>query len=223
MLPARPCRPRPRPSGPRPPRGAREFRGTGNAHLMTRRRLRFGVRGVENLPCRPDKKAATRVFFISRRVCLRPRGSRTLPVPRVPSGPARPFPAFLASSQACRAPKYYSLASPCARATPSLRPSHVALSSMSIDLDSRPPLLRQPTSADLWLHALAGASSLRCLGSWVEDRRAVRYGPPRRPTRIFNLFTCLCWVRPPSDIYLFKAMMCCGRRRLPVKTDASKR
>ena len=112
MLPARPCRPRPRPSGPRPPRGAREFRGTGNAHLMTRRRLRFGARGVENLPCRPDK-AATRVFFISRRVCLRPRGSRTLPVPRVPSGPARPFPAFLASSQACRAPKYYSLASPC--------------------------------------------------------------------------------------------------------------
>ena len=93
MLPARPCRPRPRPSGPRPPRGAREFRGTGNAHLMTRRRLRFGVRGVENVPCRPDQKAATRVFFISRRVCLRPRGSRTLPVPRVPSGPARPFPA----------------------------------------------------------------------------------------------------------------------------------
>ena len=113
MLPARLCRPRPRPSGPRPPRGAREFRGTGNAHLMTRRRLRFGVRGVENLPCRPDKKAATRVFFISRRVCLRTRGSRTLLVPRVPSGPARPFPAFLASSQACRAPKYYSLASPC--------------------------------------------------------------------------------------------------------------
>ena len=92
MLPARLCRPRPRPSGPRPPRGAREFRGTGNAHLMTRRRLRFGVRGVENVPCRPDQKAATRVFFISRRVCLRPRGSRTLPVPRVPSGPARPFP-----------------------------------------------------------------------------------------------------------------------------------
>ena len=113
MLPARLCRPRPRPSGPRPPRGAREFRGTGNAHLMTRRRLHFGVRGVENLPCRPDKKAATRVFFISRRVCFRPRGSRTLPVPRVPSGLARPFPAFLASSQACRAPKYYSLASPC--------------------------------------------------------------------------------------------------------------
>ena len=133
MLSARPCRPRPRPSGPRPPRGAREFRGTGNAHLMTRRRLRFGVRGVENLPCRPDK-AATRVFFISRRVCLRPRGSRTLPVPRVPSGPARPFPAFLASSQACRAPKYYSLASPCVdpvrtgpRATRLLRPSHVAI------------------------------------------------------------------------------------------------
>ena len=197
MLPARPCRPRPRPSGPRPPRGAREFRGTGNAHLMTRRRLRFGVRGVENVPCRPDQKAATRVFFISRRVCLRPRGSRTLPVPRVPSGLARPFPAFLASSQACRAPKYYSLASPCARATPSegpsLRPSHVALSydRVCLDLDSRPPLLRWPTSADLWLHALAGASSLRCLGSWVEDRRAVRYGPPRRPSPRLGFVTYL--------------------------------
>ena len=221
MLPARPCRPRPRPSGPRPPRGAREFRGTGNAHLMTRRRLRFGVRGVENLPCRPDK-AATRVFFISRRVCLRPRGSRTLPVPRVPSGPARPFPAFLASSQACRAPKYYSLrlASPRAPVGHPLTQAEPcrAIEYVYIDLDSRPPLLRQPTSADLWLHALAGASSLRCLGSWVEDRRAVRYGPPRRPTRIFNLFTCLCWVRPPSDIYLFEAMM-----RFKLKTDASKR
>ena len=216
MLPARPCRPRPRPSGPRPPRGAREFRGTGNAHLMTRRRLRFGVRGVENLPCRPDKKAATRVFFISRRVCLRTRGSRTLLVPRVPSGPARPFPAFLASSQACRAPKYYSLASPCARATPSLRPSHVAIEYVYRSRLSPLLLYVSRRTADLWLHALAGASSLRCLGSWVEDRRAVRYGPPRRPTRICNLFTCLCWVRPASDIYLFEAMM-------RLKTDSSKR
>ena len=197
MLPARLCRPRPRPSGPRPPRGAREFRGTGNAHLMTRRRLRFGVRGVENLPCRPDK-AATRVFFISRRVCFRPRGSRTLPVPRVPSGPARPFPAFLASSQACRAPKYYSLASPCARATPSESPLRAPHSGRAmsryrvcLDLDSRPPLLRWPTSADLWLHALAGASSLRCLGAWVEDRRAVRYGPPRRPSPRLGFVTYL--------------------------------
>ena len=185
MLPARLCRPRPRPSGPRPPRGAREFRGTGNAHLMTRRRLRFGVRGVENLPCRPDK-AATRVFFISRRVCFRPRGSRTLPVPRVPSGLARPFPAFLASSQACRAPKYYSLASPCARATPSegpsLRPSHVAIEYVYRSRLSPLLLYVSRRTAHLWLHALAGASSLRCLGSWVEDRRAVRYGPPRRPS-----------------------------------------
>ena len=39
-----------------------------------------------------------------------------------------------------------------------------AIEYVYIDLDSRPPLLRQPTSADLWLHALAGASSLRCLG-----------------------------------------------------------
>ena len=175
MLPARPCRPRPRPSGPRPPRGAREFRGTGNAHLMTRRRLRFGVRGVENVPCRPDQKAATRVFFISRRVCLRPRGSRTLPVPRVPSGPARPFPASSRPPKRVEHPSII-LSPPRAPGLPPLRAPHsgraMSRYRVCLDLDSRPPLLRWPTSADLWLHALAGASSLRCLGAWVEDRRA---------------------------------------------------
>ena len=123
MLPARPCRPRPRPSGPRPPRGAREFRGTGNAHLMTRRRLRFGVRGVENVPCRPDQKAATRVFFISRRVCLRPRGSRTLPVPRVPSGPARPFPRSSRPPKRVEHPSII-LSPPRAHGLPPLRAPH---------------------------------------------------------------------------------------------------
>ena len=222
MLPARPCRSRPRPSGPRPPRGAREFRGTGNAHLMTRRRLRFGVRGVENLPCRPDK-AATRVFFISRRVCLRPRGSRTLPVPRVPSGPARPFSAFLASSQACRAPKYYSLSPPRAHGPPAhsgramsryrecletstLSPPPTTLAdvrgfvapcpSWSVVLEMPGGAGRRPPSGEIWTSSSAESSTRTC-----------------------NLFTCLCWIRPPSDIYLFEAMMRLTRR----KTDASKR
>ena len=113
-------------------------------------------------------------------------------------GTCPPLPAFLASSQACRAPKYYSLAFPCARATPSESPLRAPYSGRAmsryrvcLDLDSRPPLLRWPTSADLWLHALAGASSLRCLGARVEDRRAVRYGPPRRPSPRLGFVTYL--------------------------------
>ena len=222
MLPARPCRPRPRPSGPRPPRGAREFRGTGNAHLMTRRRLRFGVRGVENLPCRPDK-AATRVFFISRRVCFRPRGSRTLPVPRVPSGPARPFPASSRPPKRVEHPSII-LSPPRAPGLPPLRAPHSGRAMSRYRECLETSTLSPPTTT---LADVRGF--LAPCPSWsvaLEVPGGVGRRPPsgeiwtsssaESSTRICNLFTCLCWVRPASDIYLFEAMM-------RLKTDASKR
>ena len=194
MLPARPCRPRPRPSGPRPPRGAREFRGTGNAHLMTRRRLRFGVRGVENVPCRPDQRQQPECFS-SRVGSASGRAARALFQFR---GYLRDLPA--PSQRSSRPPKRVEhpsiiLSPPRAPGLPPLRAPHsgraMSRYRVCLDLDSRPPLLRWPTSADLWLHALAGASSLRCLGAWVEDRRAVRYGPPRRPSPRLGFVTYL--------------------------------